>query len=191
MKEGSKKYLLVAFILYIIIELISIIGEFDIKEIDSITKLGSIYIPISTLILIVYSSDKKGDMLCKIGAILLFINIVLQLLSIYQVVKYSYPENDSYKIFSAIRYLVSGGLTICSALAMFSLIPYNGMTSLKKLTILSYLVLYGVSAYREFIGYSSGMKWISKAENISLCLANVAFYTFIIKYLLDKPVEQY
>ena len=48
MKSSCKKFLLIEFIIFIIIEVIGIIGEFDIKEIDSITKLKSIYIPISS-----------------------------------------------------------------------------------------------------------------------------------------------
>ena len=189
MKSSCKKFLLIEFIIFIIIEVIGIIGEFDIKEIDSITKLKSIYIPISALILIVYSSDKKGNMLCRIGAILLFVSIILQLLSIYEVVKYSHDSDiNSYKVLKTMIHLTDGGLTICFTLAIFNLIPYNGMTILKKLTILSYLVFYGISTYIIIIGYNSYTKLILKVENISLYLSNIAFYTFIVKYLLNKSV---
>lgn len=84
--------------------------------------------------------------------------------------------------------LTDGELTICLALSIFNLIPYNGMTSLKKLTILSYLVFYGISTYRIIIGYNSDTKLILKVENISLYLSNIAFYAFIVKYLLNKSV---
>lgn len=54
--------------------------------------------------------------------------------------------------------------------------------------ILSYLVFYGISTYRIIIGYNSDTKLILKVENISLYLSNIAFYAFIVKYLLNKSV---
>lgn len=187
MKNDYKLFLKIGLIAYIVVEIISILNVFEISEIESFTKLSAISIPISTLILIIYASNKGDNNLCKIGFILLAISVVLRILLIYDIVEYSYTSDDNtlYKIVMTIRSIAASGLSFCGVLALFSIIPSTSGDALKGVTLIGFLLYYAINCSSNLIDYSE-MDWINKAESIIYIIANTAEWSFIAQYLLGK-----
>ena len=186
MKDNYKVFLKLGLVAYLIVEVISILKVFDISGIESITKLNAISIPITTLILIVYASDKGDNNLCKVGFLLLVISIVCRVLTLYEIVEYSYnSDNTVYKIVKTLQSASTSCLSLCGVIALFSIIPSTGGEALKGVTILSLFLYYAINVSGNFIDYSE-MDWIDKAKSILYIVANMAEWSFVALYLIGK-----
>ena len=102
MSDNNKTILKISLFMYIIIEIISLVKTMNIEGINVITQFYTLSIPISTIILLVYASEKGEESICKIGITLIVINNIIQLLSIFDVVDTFYAAKVVDKILKVI-----------------------------------------------------------------------------------------
>ncbi len=186
MKEEYKKYIKIGLLIYVVFSLFDIINHFEIESLDFISKLSRLSIPISTIILLAYASDKEESNLCKIGFTLAMVNIVIELLYIFNIVEHSLVnESVISKIVDMVDYYVSSGISLCAMIALFSLIPYNEKPELKKIAIFTFIFssfIWGLT----YITKIDSVKWIMAIRFIAGYVSNMAEYAFICLYLLNK-----
>ena len=77
MKKSDKILLVIGLLVFILVKLIGILNEFDIKEFKKILDLRYISIPIITIFLLICSSNKGNGVLCKIGFFFLFVYVIV------------------------------------------------------------------------------------------------------------------
>ena len=189
MSKKSKNILLIFFILYVITVVISVISLFDIEALKEITKLDLISIPMGTMILLAYAHDKGERGLCFAGIICLIVSTVFTLLHSYEVVDYSYAHSDNMtsNLVQVGDLIASGGLSICSVLALLSLIPVaDARSSMFKVVCVIGYVLYILTGAVNYLTDVTSMVFLTNVRYLSLYASHLAEYAFIVFYLLGK-----
>lgn len=189
MSKESKNILLIFFILYVITVVISVICLFDIAALKDLSKLNLISIPMSTMILLAYAHDKGERGLCFAGIICLIVSTIFTLLHAYEVVDYSYAHSDNMmsNLVQVGDLIASGGLSICSVLALLSLIPVaDARSSMFKVVCVIGYVLYILTGAVNYLTDVTSMVFLSNVRYLSLYASHLAEYAFIVFYLLGK-----
>lgn len=194
MSKGSKKILKVSLFIYILVELLAVLKLFNIDGLDKITSFSSIYIPITTIILLIYAAGKgiENESICKIGITFIVISIIIKILNILGVISPYYTAGKTLdKTVYIIGVIANGGLSICSLLALFGIIPSNdqdGYSKFKSLAVLCTVVYIIMNLVELFVSVKS-TKWLYISSSILSRVATIAEYSFIILYLLHKNAE--
>lgn len=192
MSNNNKRILKMALVLYIAIEFLSFLKVLNIEGMKIITNFSSLYIPITTIILLVYASEKGEEDVCKIGITLIGINILLKLLIIFNVVDSLYTTERIFdKIVYAVERIVSRGISICSLLALFGIIPSNSQDKYEKLKTIAILcsAIYIIFSVIEIFVSRFDNKWLGVLGSFLTHMSSVSEYSFIILYLLSKKED--
>ena len=191
MTQSSKSILKIGLLLYIVVEAITLLNHLKIEGLDFITKFYFISIPMSTIILLAYASDKGEEKLCNMGLLFIGINIVISLLYIFKVVDLSYSgEKIIDKVALAARDISSGAISICGMLALFSIIPNKDdrIEILKVLAVICYIIFTIINVGDNFVEITD-YKWISGVSSLFSTGRYILEYSFIVAYLLGKTVD--
>ena len=188
MKKSDKILLVIGLLVFILVKLIGILNEFDIKEFKKILDLRYISIPIITIFLLICSSNKGNGVLCKIGFFFLFVYITVDALVLLDVVKYDYKaDNTIYNILQTINTVSFGGLDLCGMLALCSLLPTNNYNILKRITFVGYAIYLIITSLNYSINFSKmKIDWVTKIGYAFGSVALISFALFISLYLLNK-----
>ena len=94
MSNNSKNILKVGLVLYFIYLLSRIFYSLEIEGIDFFIKLKDVSVPITAIILLAYVNDKGKETLCKIGIGLIVVNMIIDILQVYDVLKTGYEAKE-------------------------------------------------------------------------------------------------
>ena len=141
MKKECKVILIVTTILYIILAVLKVLKGFDISELSDITKFSSIYISISSIILLVYVWDRGDSEIAKIGLCCYLIGFIVDILQI-AFFKQKLTPSTFDKTLDFIDSATSIGGSFMAMIALFGLIPSKSSTGSKiyVVAVISYLI---------------------------------------------------
>lgn len=191
MTNGSKTLLKIFLLAYGLLAVLSVLDSFNIKGLEEVLKISYISLPMTTVILLAYVMDRGDDGLAKIGILCLLVTMVITVLTSFGIVKTTFESNDmTSKIVDTVRSIASGGLSICSMLALFSLIPVSDDRSsiLKVTAVLAYVVYVLINVSGNFIDLHE-IKFLTGVRSLCIHVSNFSEYAFIITYLLNKKID--
>ena len=186
MKKECKVILIVTTILYIILAVLKVLKGFDISELSDITKFSSIYISISSIILLVYVWDRGDSEIAKIGLCCYLIGFIVDILQI-AFFKQKLTPSTFDKTLDFIDSATSIGGSFMAMIALFGLIPSKSSTGSKiyVVAVISYLIHGAIT----LITIVNKFEYTSIIYDIDLLFVEayqVAEYGFIVYYLLNK-----
>ena len=187
MKKECKVFLRCAFIIYIITSILRLLKSLDIEALSSYLKFSSLYISISTVIILVYVWDRGESEIAKIGLGCMFINLILDMIQILFIKDYVSASENILQAIQLGESVTSIGVALMSMLALFSLIPNKSSLGSKLVVIcvLTYLAhaIISIIYIFEKIDYTSIIRDI---DSILYEISTMTEYGFIVYYLLNK-----
>ena len=135
MKKECKVFLRCAFIIYIITSILRLLKSLDIEALSSYLKFSSLYISISTVIILVYVWDRGESEIAKIGLGCMFINLILDMIQILFIKDYVSASENILQAIQLGESVTSIGVALMSMLALFSLIPNKSSLGSKLVVI--------------------------------------------------------